>query len=89
MPTLPPTSLKLYRPVWAVCCGKVPVPGWSTATHAFCPPRFKAAVQQLLFVAAAQQRRAGAGPPLQPALLPSLAFARVLQLAFAPLGDWL
>jgi hypothetical protein len=79
-----------------VCCGEVPAPGWSTATHAFYPPRFKAAVQQLLFAAAAQQRRAGAGagggprgPPLQPALLPSLAFARVLQLASAPLGDWL
>ena len=92
-PTLPPTIFNFTgRCVWYA------VARWrrraSTATHAFYPPRFKAAVQQLLFAAAAQQGGAGAGgsphnPPLQAAMLPGLAFTRVLQLAGAPLGDWL
>ena len=73
-----------------MCCGEAPAPGWSTATHAFYPPRFKAAVQQLLFARAGAGAGGGRGsPPLQPALLPALAFARVLQLAAEPLGDWL
>jgi hypothetical protein len=68
-------------------------PQWFMSTHALYPLRFKATVRQLLLAAARAQQLAAAGMGAgnqapQLALLPDLAFARVLQLAVEPLAAW-
>jgi len=46
--------------VWAVCTGQAGAPEWTPATHAYYPPRFRAAVRALLLAAHCQQRQQAA-----------------------------